>query len=62
MQLWDLRTNKVMAVFEGALGYDTSDAVFSPDGQYVAADLDNLLCGEFLTVSFFGRRSVTAWQ
>ena len=37
--LWDLVGNKKIAEFEGSGGYDTSDAHFSPDGQYLAADL-----------------------
>lgn len=39
VQLWDLADNGVIAEFGGTGGYDTSDAVFSPDGQYLAADL-----------------------
>jgi len=38
--LWDLVNNQKQAdLISGTGGYDTSDAVFSPDGQYVAADL-----------------------
>lgn len=37
--LWDLVGNTKIAEFEGSGGYDTSDAHFSPDGQYLAADL-----------------------
>ena len=37
--LWDLAGNAKIAEFEGSGGYDTSDAHFSPDGQYLAADL-----------------------
>jgi WD40 repeat protein len=39
VQLWDLTGNAGIADFGGTGGYDTSDAVFSPDGQYLAADL-----------------------
>lgn len=37
--LWDLTENKMASELGGTGGYDTSDAVFSPDGQYLAADL-----------------------
>ena len=39
VQLWDLTENRKIAEFMGSGGYDTSDAHFSPDGQYLAADL-----------------------
>jgi WD40 repeat protein len=38
--LWDLvKDQKQADLISGTGGYDTSDAAFSPDGQYVAADL-----------------------
>ncbi len=37
--LWDLATGEKIKDFSGPGGYDTTDAVFSPDGQYLAADL-----------------------
>lgn len=37
--LWDLASGEVVSEFGGTGGYDTSDAVFSPDGRYVATDL-----------------------
>ena len=39
VKLWDINEKKQAAVLGGSGGFDTSDAVFSPDGQYVAADL-----------------------
>lgn len=39
VSLWDLAENKMTSELGGTGGYDTSDAVFSPDGQYLAADL-----------------------
>ena len=39
VQLWDLSENRAIAEFGGTGGYDTSEAEFSPDGQYLAADL-----------------------
>jgi WD40 repeat protein len=39
VQLWDVATGEGVMEFGGSGGYDTSDAVFSPDGQYLAADL-----------------------
>ena len=39
VQLWDLTDLKLVMELGGTGGYDTSDAVFSPDGQYLAADL-----------------------
>jgi WD40 repeat protein len=39
VSLWDLAENKMASELGGSGGYDTSDAVFSPDGQYLAADL-----------------------
>lgn len=37
--LWDLDTLEKIQDLGGSGGYDTSDGEFSPDGQYVAADL-----------------------
>ncbi len=37
--LWDLATGEKIKDIGGYGGYDTSDAVFSPDGQLLAADL-----------------------
>lgn len=37
--LWDLTENKKVADLGGTGGFATSDAVFSPDGKYLAADL-----------------------
>jgi WD40 repeat protein len=37
--LWDLDTLEKIKDLGGSGGYDTSDAEFSPDGQYVAVDL-----------------------
>ncbi len=37
--LWDLDTLEKIKDLGGYGGYDTSDAEFSPDGQYLAADL-----------------------
>jgi hypothetical protein len=37
--LWDLAGYTKIGEFGGSGGYDTSDAHFSPDGQYLAADL-----------------------
>jgi WD40 repeat protein len=39
LSLWDLAENKMTSELGGTGGYDTSDAVFSADGQYLAADL-----------------------
>jgi len=39
VQVWDLAENKVVAELMGTGGYDTSDAHFSPNGEYLAADL-----------------------
>lgn len=39
VQLWDFTANELVMELEATGGYDTSDAVFSPDGQYMAADL-----------------------
>jgi WD40 repeat protein len=36
---WDLDTLEKIKDLAGSGGYDTSDAEFSPDGQYLAADL-----------------------
>ena len=37
--LWDLTDNEKITELGGTGGFATSDAVFSPDGQYLAADL-----------------------
>jgi len=37
--LWDLTTGQKIGEFGSTGGYDTSDAHFSPDDQYLAADL-----------------------
>jgi WD40 repeat protein len=37
--LWDLTTYERISTLGGTGGFDTSDAVFSPDGNYLAADL-----------------------
>lgn len=39
VSLWNLTTNQKIAEFGDTGGYDTSDAHFSPDDQYLAADL-----------------------
>ncbi len=39
VKLWDLATFHKVAELGGSGAYDTSDVAFSPDGQYVAADL-----------------------
>ena len=39
VSLWDLDTLEKIKDLAGSGGYDTSDAEFSPDGQYLAADL-----------------------
>ncbi len=39
VQIWDLEKDKKIAELGGTGGYDTSEAVFSPDGQFIAADL-----------------------
>jgi len=39
VQLWDLTTGQLVNILGGTGGYDTSDPVFSPDGQYLAVDL-----------------------
>jgi WD40 repeat protein len=39
LALWDTASWERVAEFGSTVGYDTSDAVFSPDGQYLAADL-----------------------
>lgn len=39
VSLWDLAGKTEIMKLGGTGGYDTSDAVFSPDGQYLAADL-----------------------
>ena len=41
--LWDLDTLEKIKDLGGYGGYDTSDAEFSPDGQYLAADLASSL-------------------
>jgi WD40 repeat protein len=37
--LWDMQTLEKVKELGGYGGYDTSDAYFSPDGQFLAADL-----------------------
>lgn len=37
--VWNLQGSYGVVEFGGTGGYDTSDATFSPDGQYLAADL-----------------------
>jgi WD40 repeat protein len=39
VELWDLVTNRKITTLGGTGGYDTSEAVFSPDGKYLAADI-----------------------
>lgn len=39
VQLWDLIDYHKLSDVGGSGGFDTSDAVFSPDGNYLAADL-----------------------
>lgn len=39
VQLWDLTSSQKLEALGGTGGFSTSDAVFSPDGNYVAADL-----------------------
>lgn len=39
VELWDLISYKKLSALGGTGGFDTSDAVFSPDGEYLAADL-----------------------
>jgi WD40 repeat protein len=39
VQLWDLTDYHKLSDVGGTGGFDTSDAVFSPDGNYLAADL-----------------------
>jgi WD40 repeat protein len=39
VQLWDANTGEKLSALGGAGGYETSDAVFSPDGKYLAADV-----------------------
>lgn len=39
VQLWKITDDQEIAELGGTGGYDTSDAEFSPDGQYLAADL-----------------------
>jgi len=39
--LWNLATGVKIKELGGTGGYDTSDAEFSPDGQYLATDLAN---------------------
>ena len=39
VELWDLRSYQKTSELGGTGGFDTSDAVFSPDGDYLAADL-----------------------
>ena len=37
--LWDMASGEQVAEFGSTGGYDTSEAVFSPNGEYLAADL-----------------------
>lgn len=39
VELWDLTNYRKITSLGGTGGFDTSDAVFSPDGKYLAADL-----------------------
>jgi WD40 repeat protein len=39
VQLWDLAAGQQVSILGGTGGYDTSDPVFAPDGQYLAVDL-----------------------
>jgi len=39
IQLWDVATAQQISTLGGTGGYDTSDPVFSPDGEYLAVDL-----------------------
>jgi WD40 repeat protein len=39
VQLWEISSNQEVATLGGSGGYDTSEAAFSPNGQYLAADL-----------------------
>ena len=39
VELWDLIHYQNVSALAGSGGFDTSDAVFSPDGKYLAADL-----------------------
>ena len=39
VQIWDVEKEERIAELGGTGGYDTSEAIFSPDGQYIAADL-----------------------
>jgi WD40 repeat protein len=39
VELWDLNSKEKLAALGGTGGYDTSDAIFSPNGQFLAADL-----------------------
>ena len=39
VELWDLSENRKIKALGGTGGFVTSDAVFSPDGKYLAADL-----------------------
>jgi WD40 repeat protein len=39
VELWDLASYQKISTLGGTGGFDTSDAVFSPDGKYLAADL-----------------------
>ena len=39
LALWDTASGEQAAEFGSTGGYDTSEAVFSPDGEYLAADL-----------------------
>jgi WD40 repeat protein len=39
IQLWDIARGQEITTLGGTGGYDTSDAAFSPDSQYLATDL-----------------------
>ncbi len=39
VKIWDLDSYTILRELGGSGGYDTADIVFSPDGQFVAADL-----------------------
>jgi WD40 repeat protein len=39
VEVWDLMSYKKILALGGTGGFDTSDAAFSPDGEYLAADL-----------------------
>ena len=39
VNIWDIGSASEVAALGGSGGYDTSDVAYSPDGQYIAADL-----------------------